>query len=162
MTVFKMSVVRNPLLPEYLYRPFIIEMHHRRIFILEGMGGGPESHHRLAGFCIVQNVFRFGHRQGAEAGEHHHEISILQRLQPFDMVRSIGIDDPGAIQRVANGDCCPHLPLEDLGQHRHRFFRTIFFIPRDEDDMWLLFVRRFGLSGRVRRTGREKQQNKKE
>ena len=65
---------------------------------LEGVGGRAHPHHRFTGVDVIHDVLHLVVGQITKASQNHQQIGRVERFQPRDIVKLIGID--GAVFRI--------------------------------------------------------------
>ena len=100
---------------------------------VERVCGRPETDDRPAGLNVPRDVLHLAVRQIAEAGEEHHQVRGLQRLEAGDVVALKRID--GSVAAI---DGKQHRALEavaagqNLPQLRQRLLRAVLLIAADQ------------------------------
>ena len=74
----------------------------------------------------------------AETRIEDNEIRILDRIESFNVIESIGIDRAIICQCVADSDVASVIAVKDLRKHWHRLFGAVFLVATDKDDVLAL------------------------
>ena len=137
LAVAEVAVVRDPFLPKNLGGPGLVHLPGMRPSrVPEGVRRRPKAHHGLAGLRIPDDVLELVVRQHSKPGEHHHQIGIVKRLEPRNVLQVVRVDNAIFVESVTHGDLEAVIVMENPGQHWHRFLAAILLVAGHEDDMW--------------------------
>ena len=104
--------------------------------ITKRMGCISNTQNRFPSIDIINDMLHVCIRQFTKAGKHYHKICAFKSFQTGDIIRLVGIDEPGyRINRKQHGAFVSMMLRKDLGKHAHPFLGSVILLTRYKNNV---------------------------